>query len=71
MSVLFGILFFMVFGKMIGLAFRATWGIFKIMLYIVFLPLFLLALVFGGLMYLALPILIAVGVISLIAGAVD
>jgi len=33
--------------------------------------LFLLALVFGGLMYLALPILIAVGVISLIAGAVD
>ncbi len=38
MFILFSILFFMIFGELIGLAFRATWGIFKIMTYIVFLP---------------------------------
>lgn len=56
---------------MIGFAFRATWGLFKILLYIVFLPLILVGMVFGGLLYLALPILIVVGIISLIAGLTD
>ena len=69
MTFLFFILFLMVFGKMIGLAFRATWGIFKIMAYIVFLPVILLALVFTGFLYLALPILIVVGLVSLFTTA--
>jgi hypothetical protein len=69
MTLLFFILFLMVFGKMIGLAFRATWGIFKIMAYIVFLPVILLALVFTGFLYLALPILIVVGLVSLFTTA--
>ena len=67
MTLLFYVLFFMIFGKMIGFAFRATWGIFKVMAYIVFLPIILLALVFGGLLYVALPILLLVGLVSLIA----
>ncbi|MBP5594354.1 hypothetical protein [Pseudobutyrivibrio sp.] len=70
MSILFFILFFMIFGKMIGFAFRATWGILKIGLFIVFLPLILVAMVFGGLLYIAFPILIIVGIASLIASAV-
>jgi hypothetical protein len=41
------------------------------MLYIVFLPLILVGMVFGGLLYLAFPILIIVGIVSLIAGLVD
>jgi hypothetical protein len=71
MTVLFFILFLIVFGKMIGFAIRATWSIFKVMLYIVFLPLILVGMVFGGLLYLAFPILIIVGIVSLIAGLVD
>ncbi|SFN73080.1 hypothetical protein SAMN04487831_10383 [Pseudobutyrivibrio sp. UC1225] len=66
---LFFVLFFMVFGKMIGFAFRATWGLMKVLLYIVFLPLILVGLVFGGLLYIAFPVLLVVGVVSLIANA--
>ncbi|QFJ56040.1 hypothetical protein [Pseudobutyrivibrio xylanivorans] len=69
LSLLFFILFFAVFGKMIGFAFRATWGLLKVLLVIVFLPLILVGLVFGGLLYIAFPILIIVGIISLIANA--
>ena len=57
----------MVFGKMIGFAFRATWGLFKVLMYIVFLPLILVGMVFGGLLYLAFPILLIVGIVSLVA----
>lgn len=70
MTVLFFILFLLVFGKMIGFAIRATWSIFKVTTFIVFLPAILVLMVFGGLLYLALPILIIVGLISLIASAV-
>lgn len=69
MGMLFTILFFLIFGRMIGFAFRMTWGIFKVLLYIVFLPLILLLMVFGGLIYIALPLLIIVGVLSLITNA--
>lgn len=68
-TILFYVLFFMIFGKMIGFAFRATWGLMKILLYIVFLPLILIGLVFGGLLYIAFPVLIVVGLISLVARA--
>ncbi|MCR4831284.1 MAG: hypothetical protein K5883_07525 [Pseudobutyrivibrio sp.] len=69
MGMLFTILFFIIFGRMIGFAFRMTWGLFKVLLYIVFLPLILLLMVFGGLIYIALPLLIIVGVLSLITNA--
>lgn len=67
MTFLFFLLFLMVFGKMIGFAFRATWGLFKVLIYIVFLPLILVGMVFGGLLYLAFPILLIVGIVSLVA----
>lgn len=69
MSILFFILFFAVFGRMIGFAFRATWGLLKVLMFIVFLPLILVGFVFGGLLYIAFPILIIVGIVSLIANA--
>ena len=65
MTVLFFILFFMIFGKLIGFAFKATWSIMKVMLYIIFLPLILVGMVFKGLVFVALPILLVVGLISL------
>ena len=71
MTLLFFLLFVMIFGRMIEFAFRATWGLFKVLLYIVFLPLILVGMVFGGLLYFAFPILIVVGIISLIVGLAD
>ena len=54
LTLLFIILMFGIFGKMIGLAFRATWGITKIFFRLIFLPLVLIGLVLGGLIYIAL-----------------
>jgi hypothetical protein len=59
----------MIFGKLVGFAFRATWSIMKVMLYFVFLPVILVGLVFGGLIYFAFPILLVVGLISLLKTA--
>ena len=61
LTLLFIILMFGIFGKMIGLAFRATWGITKI-----FFRLVLIGLVLGGLIYIALPLLVIVGIIMLV-----
>ena len=54
LTLLFIILMFGIFGKMIGLAFRATWGITKS--FSSDIPsLVLIGLVLGGLIYIALP----------------
>ena len=57
-------------GKLIGSVFRVSWGITKVVLSLVFLPLILAVLVLGGLIYAALPLLLLVGVIALIVWAV-
>ena len=69
-TILFGILMIGFLGKMIALAFKATWSIVKILLYIVFFPLVLICMAFSGLIYLAIICLVIGGIISLIAGAV-
>ena len=69
-TIIFGILMIGFLGKMIALAFKATWSIVKILLYIVFFPLVLICMAFSGLIYLAIICLIIGGIISLIAGAV-
>lgn len=66
LTILFMILLLSVFGKMIGLALRATWGITKVFFTIIFLPVTLILLVGAGFIYLALPILIIVGLASLV-----
>ena len=69
LTILFFFLFLMIFGKLAGFAFRATWGIMKVMLFIVFLPVILVGMVLGGLIYIALPILLIVGLVSLVKTA--
>ncbi len=64
--ILFTILMLVVFGKMIGLAFRAAWGVTKIVFGLIFLPVILIGLVIAGFMYLALPILAVAGIVMLI-----
>ena len=58
----------MVFVKLIGFAIRAAWRISKVLVTLVFLPLILIGLVLGGLIYLAFPILILVGLVALFKG---
>lgn len=68
LSLLFTILMIIVFGKLIGVAVRATWGIAKVVVSLVFLPLILIGLVIGGLIYIAFPILIVLGIVALVRG---
>ncbi len=65
LSLLFGICMILVFGKLLIFGIKAAWGISKLILTIVLLPISLILLVVGGLMSLAFPILIIVGIISL------
>lgn len=69
MTLLFIILFFYVFGKLAGFAFRATWSILKVVFFFVFLPFALISLVVGGLIYIVVPVLLFMGIISLLANA--
>ena len=66
-SIIFWVLLIGVFGRLAGFAFRLSWKILKVLLTVVFLPLALIGLFLWGLVKLALPILIIVGIISLLA----
>ena len=68
LTLLFVICMFGIFGKLIGLAFKMTWGIAKVLFTLVFLPVILVGLAMGGLLVVAFPILIVVGIVSLAVG---
>ena len=51
LTALFIILMFAVFGKLILFAFKASWGILKVLLTIIIFPLFLIGLFVSGLVY--------------------
>ena len=59
---LLGILFLVVMVQLIGLAIKASWGIFKVCLFLVFFPIIVLGLIFGGLIFVALLFLIIAGI---------
>ena len=63
------IMFFAVFGKLLGFAFKVGWGMLKIAAYLIFLPAIVLMLIFGGFLYVALPILIVAGIAGMAARA--
>lgn len=54
---------------MVGFAVKATWGLTKILLNLVLLPLTLLGLLIGGLVQIAFPILIIAGIVMLVREA--
>lgn len=56
-----------IFGKLFIFGVKAAWGISKLLLTVVFLPLILIGMVIGGLMSIAFPILIVVGIVALVA----
>ena len=64
LTFLFWILMLLTFGKILKFAIKATWGISKICFSIILLPLALIGLVLKGMIILAFPILIVIGVIA-------
>lgn len=47
-------------------ALKLGWGILKIAGYLIFLPAVILLMIFGGLLYIAIPLLIAIGLMTMI-----
>ena len=54
--------------KVAFLGFRLTWGLVKLLFTTVLFPIILVGIFIAGLAYVALPVLIIVGIIALIAG---
>ena len=69
LTILMMIMFFAVFGKLLFFALKVGWGMLKIAVYLIFLPAIVLMLIFGGLLYVALPILIIAGIVGMAARA--
>ncbi len=61
----------MVLGRIMGLVFRASWGLLKGAAYLIFLPLIIIGALIGGLMRLALPVLLIAGLVYLLGGRGD
>lgn len=66
LNLIFFILMIVVFGKILLFAVKAAWGVSKIVVSLVLLPLFLILLVLKGLVSIAIPVLAVVGIISLL-----
>ena len=71
LGILFFIFMVLIFGNMMMLAIKMAWGITKVIGSLVLLPIFLIVLVLVGLLKLAFPILVVVGVISLFTMKLD
>ena len=69
LSVLCTILLLVIFFKILGLAIKLSFGILKILLYLVFFPGIVLALIFSGVFVVAIPLLIIAGLLSLVVKA--
>ena len=70
LTVLFMVLLLLVFGKILVFAIKAAWGISKIIVSVVLLPVILIAMAFTGLLSVAFVILIMIGLISLVGGLI-
>ena len=66
LTLLFLICVFGVFGKLFCFGLKAAWGISKFVLTIVFLPVVLIVMVIAGLIKIALPLLLIIGIVGLI-----
>ena len=67
LSLLFAFCMNWFIGKFLIFGVKASWGIMKLLCTVVFFPVILIGLVVGGLLYIAFPLLIVVGIIALAA----
>ncbi|MBR5047479.1 MAG: hypothetical protein IKX76_04510 [Eubacterium sp.] len=71
LTLIFVFCMFAVFGKLAFVAIKGAWGLTKILFTLIFLPFILIGLVLKGLIFVALPVLVVIGIISLITGAAN
>lgn len=64
LSLLFTICMIWIFGKLFILGVKAAWNLSKFILTLIILPAVLIVMVIGGLLSVAFPILIVIGIIS-------
>lgn len=67
LSLLFAICMIWFIGKFFIFGVKVSWGILKLLCTVVFFPVILIGMVVGGLIYIALPLLIIGGIIALIS----
>lgn len=65
LTILFIIFFIGIFGRLAIFALKATWGISKVIVWLIIAPIVLVAMLASGLVYLAIIALIIYGIISL------
>ena len=67
LTILFTICMFWIFGKILVFGIKAAWGLSKLLFTVVLLPFVLVGMVLGGLLFLAFPILLTIGIVFLLA----
>ena len=65
LTALFILAFVWFMWKVIALAIKMTWGLLKVGIYVIFLPIVIIGFFLGGLIYIALPLAIIGGIIAL------
>lgn len=65
LTALFILVFVWFMWKVIALAIKMTWGLLKVGVYVIFLPIVIIGFFLGGLIYIALPLAIIGGIIAL------
>lgn len=68
LTILFAICLLGFMGRCFIFGLKASWGILKLLCYVIFFPVILIGMVVGGLLYLALPILIIGGIAAFLFG---
>ena len=70
LTLIFVILMFAVFGKILHLAFKFAWGMTKIVFTLIFLPFIIIGIAIAGFMTVAIAILIIAGFFAFISSLV-
>lgn len=71
LTIIFGILLIWIICKLLIFGIRLAWGVTKILCAVVLLPIILIALAYGGLFIIALPILIVIGLVLLVCSVLS
>lgn len=64
-TIIFVLLMIAIFGRILAWGIKAAWGLTKIVLVVVFFPLILIVFALSRLIFVALPILLIVGIVVL------
>lgn len=67
LTIILTICMFWIFGKILVFGIKAAWGLSKLLFTVVLLPFVLVGMVLGGLLFLAFPILLTIGIVFLLA----